>query len=102
MASSGDGAPVRDNPDQGRYETEVEGRIGFITYRLDGETTTFIETVVPQELEGRGIGSRLARFALDDARARGRRIVPLCPFVAAYIRCHQEYEDLVAAWDTAG
>jgi uncharacterized protein len=97
MMSASEDAPVRDNPARRRYETEIEGRISLIAYRLAGETMTFTHTEVPEELEGRGIASRLAHFALEDARARGLRIVPLCPFVAAYIRRHPEYQDLVAA-----
>jgi predicted GNAT family acetyltransferase len=52
---------------------------------------------VPKELEGRGIGSRLARFALDQARASKLKVVALCPFVSAWIGKHPEYQDLLAA-----
>ena len=45
--------------------------------------------------EGQGLGARLARFALDDARERGLRVVPLCPFIAAFVKRHPEYQDLV-------
>lgn len=96
MATASDALPIRDNPDQRRYEVEVEGRIGLVAYRLFGQTITLTHTEVPEELEGRGIAGQLARFALDDARARGLRVAPLCPFVSAYIERHPEYQDLVA------
>jgi uncharacterized protein len=50
--------------------------------------------VLPQ-FEGQGLGSRLAAFALDDVRGRGLAAVPVCPFIAGYIRKHGEYRDLV-------
>ena len=86
---------VRDNQDESRYEVELDGDLGMIVYRLRGSTITFTHTEVPEAFEGRGIASTMARFALDDARARGLRVQPLCPFVAGYIRRHPEYADLV-------
>ncbi len=95
MAGTREDAPARDNPARRRYELAIGDRIAVIAYRLRGDSITFTHTEVPEELEGRGIASRLARFALEDARARGLRVVPLCPFVAAYIRRHKDYESLV-------
>lgn len=86
---------VRDNPAESRYEALVDGRLAMAEYMLTGENITFTHTEVPPELEGRGIASQLARYALDDARARGLRVIPLCPFISAYIRRHSEYQDLV-------
>jgi len=62
---------------------------------LTGPNITFTHTEVPEELEGQGIASQLARFALEDARACGLAVIPLCPFINAYIRRHQEYLPLV-------
>ena len=97
MTSAPEESPVRDNPERRRYETEIDGKTAMIVYRLHGDTITFTHTEVPPEFEGHGIAARMARFALDDARARSLHVVPLCPYVAAYIRRHQEYQDLVAA-----
>ncbi|HEX7775877.1 MAG TPA: GNAT family N-acetyltransferase, partial [Parvibaculum sp.] len=52
-------------------------------------------TVVPEELGGKGVGSRLAKGALDAVRAEGLKVVPQCPFIAAYIKKHPEYQPLV-------
>lgn len=70
--------------------------MAFAAYRRSPGTVTFTHTEVPEALEGRGIGAQLVRGALDDARARGEKVVPLCPFVAAYITRHPEYQDLLA------
>lgn len=87
---------IEDVPDRGRFETEVAGRTAVLYYRVEGDTLRLVHTEVPEELEGRGIGSRLARHALETARDRGLDVWPDCPFVAAYIRRHPEYLDLVA------
>jgi uncharacterized protein len=89
---------VRDNPPKSRYELLVDGRLaGFAQYRLDGERITMYHTEVEPEYEGRGLGDELARLALGDVRRRGLVLVPLCPFIAVYIRRHPgEYLDLVA------
>ena len=78
-----------------RYETRIDGVLAHIQYSRTGSRITFLHTEVPPALEGRGVGSALARFALDDARLRGLEVVPLCPFVSAYIRRHPEYLPLV-------
>jgi predicted GNAT family acetyltransferase len=86
---------VRNNPSLGRYELDVEGHTAVAYYERADDVVTFIHTEVPQELSGRGIGSRLARGALDAVRAEGLEVVAKCPFVAGYIAKHPEYADLV-------
>jgi predicted GNAT family acetyltransferase len=87
---------IRDNPEAGRYEAHVGDRLaGYAAYQRGPATITFTHTDVPHRWEGRGIGGRLARAALDDARAQGLGAVPRCPFIAAWIRRHPEYADLV-------
>lgn len=87
---------VTDAPARRRYEVTVDGELaGFAEYRdLDG-ARVFTHTEVFDRFEGQGVGSALAAGALDDVRRSGRRLVALCPFVAAYIRRHGEYADLV-------
>ncbi len=55
----------------------------------------FTHTEVPEALEGHGIAAKLAHTALEHARAQRLTVVPLCPFVASYIRRHAEYQGLV-------
>jgi predicted GNAT family acetyltransferase len=75
----------------------VDGeRAGEIRFTLDDGTVTMLHTEVEPRFEGAGVGSELVRRALDDVRARGERVVPLCPFVSAYIERHREYADLVS------
>lgn len=87
---------VHDDDVARRYELDVDGETAFAAYRLDGDTITFVHTVVPHALEGRGVGSALVRGALDDVRARGLRVVAQCSFVAGFVDRHPEYNDLLA------
>jgi hypothetical protein len=88
---------VRDNAADLRYEVLGEGKVlGEILYRTRPGRIVLLHTEVVPYAEGGGVGSRLVAGALDDIRARGLRVVPLCPFVAAYIQRHPEYADLVA------
>jgi hypothetical protein len=88
---------VADNPAAGRYEILVDGeRVGLATYRLSGGVVTFAHTEVEPQLQGRGLGGRLIAHALDEARARGLTVRPLCPFVADFIERNPAYADLVA------
>jgi predicted GNAT family acetyltransferase len=87
---------VRDNTERHRFELDLDGHTAFSTYRREGSLITILHTEVPKELNGQGIGSRLARGLLEIARAQGLKVKPLCPFVAAYMDKHQEYADLRA------
>ncbi len=89
---------VIDNPQASRYEIHVDGRLaGFVEYRNRPGRIVFTHTEVDAEYEGKGVGSALARGALDDVRARGLAVVPGCPFIKGWISRHPGYEDLVAS-----
>ncbi|MGH7910945.1 MAG: GNAT family N-acetyltransferase [Candidatus Dormibacteraceae bacterium] len=86
---------IRRNDGEHRYEAWIGGEpLGFAFYREEPGRTVFLHTDVLPEAEGRGIGRALARGALDDVRARGETAVTLCPFMAAYVKAHAEYQDL--------
>ena len=87
---------VRYDPDRHRYEVLVDGALaGFAVYHVRGGRHLFVHTEVDDAFEGRGIGSALARGALDDVRRQGGRVVPVCPFIAGWIDKHPDYADLV-------
>ena len=96
MSTESAQASVRDNPAELRYELVVGGDVvGKILYRRSPDRIELVHTEVSPALEGQGLGSRLVAGALDDIRARGSHVLPICPFVRAYIRRHSEYDDLV-------
>ena len=88
-------APVQNNEDAGRFEAQVGDEIAFLAYRRTPETLHLVHTVVPTALEGQGLGSALARSALDFARGAKLQVVPSCGFVSGFIRRRSEYADLV-------
>ena len=87
---------VSHNEGAHRYELEVDGQLAIAEYRLRPGRISFTHTEVPDALEGRGIGKRLVKAALDGARAQGLKVVPACPFVKHYIETHPEERDLLA------
>ena len=87
---------VIDNEAKHRFELAEGGSTAIASYRIEGDTISFTHTVVPEEIEGQGVGSRLVRGALDQVREKGLRVVPLCYFVKGYIERHPEYQDILA------
>jgi uncharacterized protein len=87
---------VVNNPERHRFEARVDGVLSQVGYRINGSEITFTHTEVPESLFGRGIANQLAQTALNFARDNGMKVVPLCPFIAAYIKRHPEYQTLVA------
>jgi predicted GNAT family acetyltransferase len=88
---------ITDNPERGRYEISVDGDVaGFAEYERGEGSLVLVHTEVGSAYEGKGVGSSLARGALDDIRAKGLSVVPLCPFIKKWIEKHPDYQDLVA------
>jgi predicted GNAT family acetyltransferase len=88
---------ITNHEDRHRYEARLDGQLaGFAEYNLLTNGILVTHTEVLPAFEGRGVGSALARHVLDDARARQLQVVPVCQFIAGYIRKHHEYLDLVA------
>jgi hypothetical protein len=87
---------VRRNPVEHRYEAVVDDEVaGFTEYVERSGRYWFVHTEVDAAFDGAGVGSSLVRGALDDMRSNNALIVPICPFVAAWISRHPEYQDLV-------
>lgn len=87
----------KDNPERHRFELLRGDEVaGYAEYNLLRGALMFTHTEVMPQFEGRGVGSRLAKAALEQVRARGLRAIPQCQFIAGYIRKHPEHLDLVA------
>lgn len=86
---------VRNNEAAQRFELEADGQLAVSEYHRRDGTMVFTHTEVPLKLEGQGIGNELAKAALDYARSEGLRVVPRCRFIAAFIKRHPEYQNLV-------
>ena len=87
---------VRDNPEKHRFEIDLGGgSFAVAEYTLPAGKIMFTHTEVPPEREGEGLGTLLIQTALGAARDRGLKVIPICPFFAAYIKQHAEEQDLL-------
>jgi predicted GNAT family acetyltransferase len=96
---AGDDIRVTDNPGKSRYEARLGERVlGLVDYRLEPDgRIVLVHTEVQPDAEGKGVGGRLAKGALEDVRARGLKLTVVCPFITSYLKRHpREYEDLLA------
>ena len=93
---------VRDNAERHRFEIDLgDGSLAIAEYTLPEGKIMFTHTEVPPAHEGQGLGTALIRHALRSARERGLKVIPICPFFAAYIARHPEEQDLLDdAWRT--
>jgi uncharacterized protein len=87
---------IADNTTSHRFElSKGDAVAAYSEYNLLKDAVLFTHTEVLPGNEGQGLGSKLARFALDDVRRRGLKVIPVCTFIAGYIRKHPDYLDLV-------
>ena len=87
---------IVDNAARSRFEYLVDGRTAFINYRRTPGVVALTHAEVPPEIEGRGVGSHMAREVLNAIRASGEKVIPQCSFVEAFIRRNAEYQDLLS------
>ena len=84
-----------DNAAEKRYELDLGDDMALIEYVLGRGLIVLTHTEVPEQYEGQGIGKELVQAVLEDIRTKEIKVVPQCPFVAAYIRRHPEWVDVV-------
>lgn len=89
-------AEVRDIPDARQYEITVDGEhAGLIDY-VDTEGQRILyHTEIDDKFGGQGLAGTLVEQALADTRAAGKRIVPVCPYIAKYVKRHHDYDDIL-------
>jgi predicted GNAT family acetyltransferase len=91
---------VTDDQDLRRFEIRLDGELaGFAEYQRTGDVVVFTHTQVDDRFRGHGLATELVRTALDQTRARGFDVRPVCPLVRAFIAEHPEYQDLVSETD---
>jgi predicted GNAT family acetyltransferase len=86
---------VRDNPAEQRFEMDTSAGPAVANYRWDGDLLVIFHTEVPRELRGRGMGDKLVRSVLDEARRRKLKVVPRCWFVREFVDRNPEYRDVM-------
>jgi predicted GNAT family acetyltransferase len=86
---------VKKNEAEQRYEIRIGDQVAVLEYEHKGNQITYLHTGVPPALEGHNLANKLVYVALEDARATKHTVIPVCRFVASYIRRHQEYITLL-------
>ncbi|HEV7767620.1 MAG TPA: GNAT family N-acetyltransferase [Thermoanaerobaculia bacterium] len=87
---------IRNNKEKSQFETTVDGHVAAAAYDLEEPNRiVFTHTDVPEALAGRGIAGEIVKYGLDHAREKKLTVVPQCSYVAAYIKRHPEYQDLL-------
>jgi hypothetical protein len=89
---------IADHPERQRFELDIDGKkVGEIVYRMHGPgAIDLVHTEVQPQFQGRGLASKLAAFALDDARKRGLKVIASCSYIQGFVRKHPEYADLLS------
>ncbi len=81
----------------GRYVATLDGHEAELTYSRTSDKLIIVDhTGVPDELRGRGVGQKLAMYAVEDARRGGWKIIPLCPFFKAQVARHADWRDVIS------
>ncbi|NJC27112.1 GNAT family N-acetyltransferase [Neolewinella antarctica] len=86
---------VTNNPEKYRFEMASGAQTSKLDYRLGRDRIALVHTEVPDDLQGQGIGSTLVKAALQHAKDHKLTVLPYCPFVAAYIERHPEWNEIV-------
>ncbi|MBZ0298862.1 MAG: N-acetyltransferase [Anaerolineae bacterium] len=91
---------VRNNPAENRFEVVLKGDVAVVEYMIAGTNIIFTHTEVPRAFEGMGVGSKMAYVALEYAKAEGYKVQALCPFIAAFVGKHPEYQSITWGYES--
>ncbi len=86
---------IVNNEEQQRFETQLDEALAFIEYRWLKGDMVLMHTMVPEAHEGKGVAGSLAKYALEFAREKKLKVIVYCPYIAAYLKRHPEYNDVV-------
>ncbi|OAD92219.1 acetyltransferase [Aequorivita soesokkakensis] len=87
---------IKENKEKKRFEAEVENKLALIEYIRAEDKMYLTHTEVPSELEGKGIASSMAKQVLQQIKDENLKLVPLCPFIASYVKRHPEWKEILA------
>lgn len=87
---------ITHHPEHNRFETQVDGHLGYVEYIPMGDKINIIHTIVSTQIEGRGVAAALVKAAYDYARENGLKVIPSCSYARAWSRRYPEYEDVTA------
>lgn len=86
---------ITHRPEKLRFETEVNGFLGYVEYEIEKNNLYITHTVVAEPIKGRNVGSALVRSCFEYAQAHNMKVVPLCAYSVVWVKRHPEYEKMV-------
>ena len=87
---------ISENKERKRFESIVDGKTAFIEYIRAEDKMYLTHTEVPKELEGKGVATAMAEKVLQQIKSESLFLVPLCPFIAVYLKRHPEWREILA------
>ena len=84
------------NAAENRFETWIDGQLSKLDYMLDGDTIVMTHVGVYPEYRGQGVAGKLTQVALEYAKENSLRVIPMCPYIADYIRRNPQYIELTS------
>lgn len=97
MENELDKLEIINNPAENRFEVWVDGQLAKLDYREDGDTIVMTHVGVPPEFRGHGLAAVITKAGLEYAKKKSLRVIPMCSYVAAYIRRNPQYAELTKA-----
>lgn len=94
MEINPDKIEVTHNPAENRFEAWVEGKLAKLDYTENGNTIMMTHVGVPVEFRGQGLAAVITRAALEYAKSKSLRVIPICPYVVSYLRRNPQYMEL--------
>jgi len=94
MQTNADKNEITHNPAENRFETWIEGRLSKLDYLVNGDTIVMTHVGVHPDDRGHGVAAKLTEVALAYAREKSLRVIPMCSYVAAYIRRNPQHVEL--------
>ena len=85
---------VTHNPVENRFEMWIDGQLSKLDYMENGNTIVMMHVGVYPDYRGHGIAGKLTQVGLEYAKEKNLRVIPMCSYVAAYIRRNPQYAEL--------
>ncbi|GAB4496248.1 MAG: hypothetical protein OHK003_00680 [Anaerolineales bacterium] len=85
---------ITHNPAENRFETWIDGQLAKLDYMEDRNTIVMTHVGVPYKFRGHGVAGVVTKAGLEYAKSKSLRVIPMCSYVAAYIRRNPQYAEL--------
>jgi len=85
---------VTHSEDANRFEAVIDGQLSKLDYMINGDTIVMTHVGVNPAHRGNGVAAKITQTALEYAKEKSLRVIPMCSYVGAYIRRNKQYMEL--------